>query len=96
MVSCGTCPSMIRCSTRARLRIARGSLRSMIQYSLRDRSGPGLRWCGNVRSMVGSIFLMCVRVVLCCGSGSRGAMVVELMSLNRASTSGSAVMSVSN
>eukprot|EP00975_Prorocentrum_lima_P024772 5201747-Prorocentrum_lima.AAC.1 len=50
-VSCGTCPSMILCSTRAKLCIARGSFRSNIRYSFRDRSGPGLRWCGSVRSM---------------------------------------------
>eukprot|EP00975_Prorocentrum_lima_P061246 12842207-Prorocentrum_lima.AAC.1 len=50
-VSCGTCPSMMRCRTRAKLCIARGSLRSGIQYSLRDLSGPGFRWCGRVRNM---------------------------------------------
>eukprot|EP00975_Prorocentrum_lima_P035168 7390440-Prorocentrum_lima.AAC.1 len=35
-------------------------------------------------------------VVLCCGSGSHGVVVVVLMSRNSASTSGSAVTSVSN
>eukprot|EP00975_Prorocentrum_lima_P027445 5766742-Prorocentrum_lima.AAC.1 len=86
---------MIRCNTLAKLCIALGSFRSSIQYSLRDLSGPGLRWCGNVRSMVGSIFLMCVSVVRCCGSGSRGVSVVESMSRKSLSTSCSAVMSVS-
>eukprot|EP00975_Prorocentrum_lima_P004823 1048623-Prorocentrum_lima.AAC.1 len=68
----------------------------MIQYLLRDLSGRRFRWCGRVRSIVGRIFLMCVRVVWCCRSGSCGVVVVELMSLKSASTSGSAEMSVPN
>eukprot|EP00975_Prorocentrum_lima_P032738 6874405-Prorocentrum_lima.AAC.1 len=62
-VSCGTCPCMVLCMTRARLCMARGSFRSGIQYSFLDLSGPGFLWCGRFRSMVGRIFFMCSSVV---------------------------------